>query len=323
MWGSVGCDQGLRGGEVRKLLKILATSAVLMMFSTSVAMAQEVVKDQENPGPINNAQGVNNGGVQAQIITTEKGGQLSSASFYLMRESSTSEPLCADLWSVVEGNQPQELQQPLGCVNASDVPANNGGSVDDVFGWVEIQFQSTPYMSPGSKYAIVLHSKDRGDIGGYFVGATSANPSSDGTCPIDGYLGGQLRNAGSGYPVVGWHPADETKCQDLMFTTYNTVDTTAPTANILINGGAYRTDTRLVTLSLSATDPEPSSGVTQMRFKNERADAVWSDWKPYAETKNWYLSAGEGKKRVAVQYRDAAGNRFATAYDYIVFRRSR
>jgi hypothetical protein len=313
MWGGVGCDQGLRGGEVSKLLKILATSAVLMMFSASVAMAQEVVKDQENTHTIDSNVAVDGTISEAQTITTATGGWLSHASFYLTRLGESPGPLCADLWSV-SSDAPAELQQSLGCVSYSDVP------LQPAYGWVDMEFQSSPYMKPGDKYAIVLRSDDANDQG-YGWGLSGAYPNSDGVCPRNDYSGGVVFSGDPGsYPNVTWNRAE---CWDHLFATYNIVDTTAPTGTVLINNGATRTDTRLVTLSLSATDPEPGSGVTEMRFKNEGADAVWSGWKPYAETKNWYLSAGEGTKRVAVQYRDAAGNRSATEYDYIVFRRSR
>jgi Tol biopolymer transport system component len=102
-----------------------------------------------------------------------------------------------------------------------------------------------------------------------------------------------------------------------------TQDTTGPTGTVVINGGAKKTQTRNVVLTLSASDPEPGSGVVEMRMKN--SDGDWSEWMPYATTKAWLLSAGQGKKgqgktTVYVQYRDAAGNLSDSASDAIVYR---
>jgi dipeptidyl aminopeptidase/acylaminoacyl peptidase len=100
-------------------------------------------------------------------------------------------------------------------------------------------------------------------------------------------------------------------------------DEVAPTGTVVINGGAKKTETRNVVLTLSASDAEPGSGVAEMRIKN--SDGDWSEWMPYAASKDWTLSAGrgkkgQGKKTVYVQYRDAAGNLSDTASDAIVYR---
>jgi hypothetical protein len=50
------------------------------------------------------------------------------------------------------------------------------------------------------------------------------------------------------------------------------VDTVVPTGRISINGGASSTSSRSVTLSLSASDPSPASGVAYMRFRNGGLD---------------------------------------------------
>lgn len=99
-------------------------------------------------------------------------------------------------------------------------------------------------------------------------------------------------------------------------------DEVAPTGTVVINGGAKKTETRNVVLTLSASDAEPGSGVAEMRIKN--SDEDWSEWLPYATTKDWILSAGQGKKgqgkkTVYVQYRDAASNISASASDAIVY----
>jgi len=94
-----------------------------------------------------------------------------------------------------------------------------------------------------------------------------------------------------------------------------TLDPTPPTGSITINGGAQYTNTTAVTLYLSASDVG-GSGVTSMSFGNMVQDPVtqqWTapnstPWEPYATSKSWNLSAGDGEKRVAVSFLDAAGN---------------
>ncbi|MGH3088601.1 MAG: hypothetical protein ACRDSJ_14955, partial [Rubrobacteraceae bacterium] len=85
------------------------------------------------------------------------------------------------------------------------------------------------------------------------------------------------------------------------------VNNIAPTGTVGINGTAAATNARTVNLALSATDPLPGSGVGHMRFRNENTD-TWSEWEPYATSRQWLLSDGEGTKTVHVQFRDNAGN---------------
>ena len=83
------------------------------------------------------------------------------------------------------------------------------------------------------------------------------------------------------------------------------VDTTPPTGTILINGGALYTNSRNVTLTLSATDD--LSGVIEMQFNNGAGS--YSSLEPYATIKAWMLSAsGDGLKTVRVKFKDGAGN---------------
>ena len=88
------------------------------------------------------------------------------------------------------------------------------------------------------------------------------------------------------------------------------LDGTPPTeVSLVIDGGAVSTASRDATLSVQAT------GAAEMRFHNETDS--WSAWEPYAETKAWLLSFGDGDKRVYVQTRDGAHNESAEAYDDI------
>jgi hypothetical protein len=91
------------------------------------------------------------------------------------------------------------------------------------------------------------------------------------------------------------------------------LDTVSPTGSVEINGGTRITTSRTVTLTLDATDPSPGTGVTSMRIKNASGD--WTAWQPYAESKDWKLTRGPGKKTIYVQYKDAAGNASMKASD--------
>ena len=90
------------------------------------------------------------------------------------------------------------------------------------------------------------------------------------------------------------------------------LDTEPPTGAIIINAGdAYATSFN-VTLALTAEDT--LSGLTDMAF---RENAGWTEWEPFANTRNWTLSSGDGDKSVGVRFRDAAGNYSVTASDLI------
>jgi YD repeat-containing protein len=82
------------------------------------------------------------------------------------------------------------------------------------------------------------------------------------------------------------------------------LDTDPPTGSIAINGGADYTTNPDVTLTLSASDVD--SGVSQMNFSNDGIS--WTGWEPYATSKPWPLTSGNGVKTVYVQYQDGAGN---------------
>ncbi|TET11109.1 T9SS type A sorting domain-containing protein, partial [Candidatus Aerophobetes bacterium] len=79
-----------------------------------------------------------------------------------------------------------------------------------------------------------------------------------------------------------------------------TLDNTTPSGSISINNDATYTNSRTVTLTLSATN------ATQMQFSNDASS--WSDWEDYSTTKSWTLSSGDGTKTVYVKFKDTAGN---------------
>ncbi|MEW6681846.1 MAG: HYR domain-containing protein [Nitrospirota bacterium] len=91
-------------------------------------------------------------------------------------------------------------------------------------------------------------------------------------------------------------------------------DTLAPTGSIAINGGAAWTNTRNVTLTLTCTDA--TSGCSQMQFSNN--NVTFSPLEPFATTRAWQLSPGEGQKTVYVRYTDVAGQLSPSLSDTIM-----
>ncbi len=94
------------------------------------------------------------------------------------------------------------------------------------------------------------------------------------------------------------------------------VEKVAPSGSVSIAGGAAGTRTPGVTLNLSATDPQPGSGISDMRLSND--GTTFSAFRFYAATLPWTLAPGDGTKTVYVQYRDADGNLSPVVSDTIV-----
>jgi len=291
---------------------MLATSAVLTLLFTSAAMASEL--DQEYPVQTTvSSQPMNYCDSYSQTFTVGKLGQLDKLSLYMMRSGAagitwvaiysvdpeTGEPNTDSPWSSDE--------EPL---SSQEIPYTSIATSE--FQWTDILLDKPVSVGPGERYAIVLWRTTEFQS---CSDATSITWGRDGSSLDGDYPGGES------WYVHKERPGQWTHGSDQYFRTYVTPDTTAPTGTVLINNGDLRTSTRLVTLSLSATDPEPGSGVSQMRFKNRGTDTVWSAWQPYKSGRSWYLTPGEGTKRVAAQFKDAAGNRSAPVYDYIIFRR--
>ncbi|MEK6744182.1 MAG: hypothetical protein AABZ15_11250, partial [Nitrospirota bacterium] len=88
------------------------------------------------------------------------------------------------------------------------------------------------------------------------------------------------------------------------------LDTTPPIGSIAINAGTEATDTTVVTLTVSAADA--LSGISQMQFSGD--NVTWTTPEPYATTKDWTLSTGDGSKTVWVKFQDAADN-WSDAYN--------
>ncbi|MCK5356991.1 MAG: hypothetical protein KAJ48_01235, partial [Elusimicrobiales bacterium] len=84
-----------------------------------------------------------------------------------------------------------------------------------------------------------------------------------------------------------------------------TLESTSPDGTISINSGAGFTKYSTVTLSLTSSDN--LSCVKEMHFSND-SPASYGTWEPDETTKEWTLSAAEGRKYVYAQFRDYAGN---------------
>jgi subtilisin family serine protease len=91
-------------------------------------------------------------------------------------------------------------------------------------------------------------------------------------------------------------------------------DVSPPQGEVEINNGAAWATSTSVSLRLSARDNR--KGKIEMRLRN--AGEAWSAWEPFVEVKSWTLPAGDGRKVVEAQFRDAAGNVSAVATDEIV-----
>jgi len=125
---------------------------------------------------------------------------------------------------------------------------------------------------------------------------------------------GWTLTSGSGLKTVYAQFRDGSNNVSLTYSDTIILDVLVPTGSISINSGAADTGTPIVTLTLSASDTG-GSGLSQMRFSND--NVTWSSWQPYATTRSWTLSAGNGTKTVYAQFRDGALNVSATVSDTI------
>ncbi|MBI3307586.1 MAG: LamG domain-containing protein, partial [Candidatus Omnitrophica bacterium] len=84
------------------------------------------------------------------------------------------------------------------------------------------------------------------------------------------------------------------------------LDRLPPAGTITVNGGVEFIGQTGVTLNLSAADGLLGSQLDQMSFSSD--GIIWEEPEPYAQTKDWNFSAGDGQKKVYVKYSDRAGN---------------
>lgn len=93
--------------------------------------------------------------------------------------------------------------------------------------------------------------------------------------------------------------ATSSPCSDIIV-----LDTSQPTGSININAGAQYANSANVTVNASVSDT--GSGPAQMRLSND--GSTWSAWEPFAASKSWALTSGNGSRTVYAQFNDGVGN---------------
>ncbi|MBI3313973.1 MAG: hypothetical protein HYZ83_07035, partial [Candidatus Omnitrophica bacterium] len=94
-----------------------------------------------------------------------------------------------------------------------------------------------------------------------------------------------------------------------------TLDTVAPAGTLKINNDTSYTNSRDVTLNLTASDA--TSGLDQMRFSTD-SGTTWTTWENIASTKSLQIPVGDGTKEVQYQLRDKVGNLSPAIIDTII-----
>jgi hypothetical protein len=84
------------------------------------------------------------------------------------------------------------------------------------------------------------------------------------------------------------------------------LDSVPPTVTVVINNGDQSTNSRDITLSINAVDPDPSSTVSSMSLSSDGTS--WMPFEAFVTSKNYQLPAGDGNKTVFVRVRDMAIN---------------
>jgi len=106
---------------------------------------------------------------------------------------------------------------------------------------------------------------------------------------------------GDQYVFIEFRNREEAYHSDLVSDSI-TLDTTAPTGRVWINGGDEFTSSRHVTLGTYVTD---ANGVVSMRISED--DGPWTPWTNFANLREHTLTPGDGRKLVRVQVNDPAG----------------
>ena len=120
---------------------------------------------------------------------------------------------------------------------------------------------------------------------------------------------------GDGYKYIYVQYMDRVGRLSPQYSDYIYLDTTPPSASIVINSGnpTYTTSTS-VTLYLTYSDA--TSLVKEVRYRND--GGVWTAWMAPTSTKAWTLPTGDGTKTVYYQVRDYAGWICPTKSDTII-----
>ncbi len=96
-------------------------------------------------------------------------------------------------------------------------------------------------------------------------------------------------------------------------------DPVDPAGSVMIDDDIPFTASLNATLTLTATDAVSGSGGSSVTFMRLSTDGQnWLEWVPFATSKPWTLSSGDGVKTVYAQFRDAAQNVSAPVFDTIV-----
>ncbi len=120
-------------------------------------------------------------------------------------------------------------------------------------------------------------------------------------------------SSGEGLKTVRYQVRDNSGTISATYSDTITVDASTPRGSIRINNDAAYTNSTTVTLNLSAEDD--FSSIARMHLANNW-DA-WTSWEPYATSKTWNVTPGDGEKNVYVQYQDQV-NLTVSAYDTII-----
>jgi len=186
------------------------------------------------------------------------------------------------------------------------------------------------YMNPTSFYG----SKAVHSIGGNFVYAPGLAvagyiaPTSGGgpvsyscsTGTLSGSICWAMPTCPSGGVLQGASCVTDTRSQSNPSCTGGTLDPAThkchvtPARYISINGMAANSNTTAVMLTLSCTGDTGSCG--QMRFSSDNIN--WSAPEPYAVSKCWALTGGDGAKYVYVKFTDSSGNWFPAVNSSII-----
>jgi hypothetical protein len=87
--------------------------------------------------------------------------------------------------------------------------------------------------------------------------------------------------------------------------------------NLVINGGAFSTTSRDISLRLDAFDPDGQANTLRMSFSND--GTTWSDWQAYAPVSAWELPDQSGVYSVYARVIDNDDNISAIVSDTITF----
>ena len=170
-------------------------------------------------------------------------------------------------------------------------------------------FFCIPALGSAASIRVSWNANTEADLAGYKVYYGTASRSYGAHVDVGNVTSCQLDNISSGATCHVAVTAYDTSGNESGYSEEASVyvpapDTTPPTGSVVINGGAAATSSRTVTLTLYSTDSGGS--VVGMRFSND--GKTWSSEVPYASSRQWTLTSGDGLKTVYANFQDASGN---------------